>query len=492
MGRTLFRVVLAVAVGIVAAIAIAAVHPDPVTYQTVGEALILQPDGSYERVPLEGQQLKKGDVAHYVLIAKNLTNAPVAVESTLSVPLGTSYLGGTAASADSIVEFTTDDGSTWSGDPVAVGNAAKVTALRWRGNSSLAPGDASALEYMLKVDATFSDRADPLHRRDGIALRLARPQQAGGVAAELAPGALPRNDVRTAQNVTYRTVGEALIRQTDGSYLRRPLATATLSTGDLVHYLVIATNHSASQQTAAASLHIPAFTEYLNDGSNVGRAVIEFTTDGRTWSQNPRLGAGRHINALRWVLVEPLDPYESALVTFVLRITGPYADHTGDLAAAARARNAGLPVKALTAAQAQEVMSHPRDGSILPVVPLGAIPVTSVAHQTFRDAVKASIEQWRPTTHGGPALISDQTRGLVTTVRFNPARITFDQTTVFIIVISIAAFWLLAKAASRGTAYFAGDDPRMESSGSERHLNPFSVFRGGGDPGDGISRRGRR
>jgi hypothetical protein len=139
-----------------------------------------------------------------------------------------------------------------------------------------------------------------------------------------------------APAVSYRTAGVALLQDSSGRFKQAKLVDAPLGKGDRVKYLIVATNESDQPQVAGVSIRIPDLTAYQPpDTDQFDKAdILQYSTDGKTWhSGNAREARGR-IVAIRWVLAAPLEPHMSASYSFVLRLTGPYSDRTGDFNAA--------------------------------------------------------------------------------------------------------------------------------------------------------------
>jgi len=109
---------------------------------------------------------------------------------------------------------------------------------------------------------------------------------------------------------------------------------AVLKAGDVVHFTVAATNNGdAPALKFQPQAMIPAHTTYV-PGSARAQGTVEFSLDGKTWSQKPVLqtktAAGvvtksadpSLYRAIRWTASRTLAPKKTVLFSYDVRVNG--------------------------------------------------------------------------------------------------------------------------------------------------------------------------
>jgi uncharacterized repeat protein (TIGR01451 family) len=122
----------------------------PLETEIVVEALLSEQraNGSTDKRFVEAQRLEAGEEVYYTIRVRNPGKEPVTdIVVTKRMPFGVDYVSGSAAGPACEVEFSADNGSTYSSG----GKSGEFTHVRWVFQRPLAPG-ATAL---LRFRATF-------------------------------------------------------------------------------------------------------------------------------------------------------------------------------------------------------------------------------------------------------------------------------------------------------------------------------------------------
>ena len=130
--------------------AVATTGSGPLETEILVEALVSEQgaDGSEAKRFVEARRLEAGEEIHYTIRVRNPGKEPVTdIVVTKRMPFGVDYVAGSAAGPACDVEFSADNGKTYS----SAGKPVEYTHLRWVFQRPLAPG-ATAL---LRFRATF-------------------------------------------------------------------------------------------------------------------------------------------------------------------------------------------------------------------------------------------------------------------------------------------------------------------------------------------------
>lgn len=131
---------------------------------TIAEVEVVekQPDGSETVKRVAASRVVPGTEVIYTITATNAGNEPAdEVVVTNPVPAQTSYVGGSAAGANTHISFSVDGGNSWgraesltvidaNGEPRAA-TAADYTHVRWQLQSDLAPLQKLPVSYRVQV-----------------------------------------------------------------------------------------------------------------------------------------------------------------------------------------------------------------------------------------------------------------------------------------------------------------------------------------------------
>lgn len=119
-------------------------------------------DGAVHLQPIHSAQAKPGDRIRWEINAANTGNTPaVALVPVGKVPPGTTFVAGSASSGGR-VEYSLDNGKTWSPSPTVViqtpegpktqkADPSSYTRVRWVAASALKPGTAAHFTYEVVV-----------------------------------------------------------------------------------------------------------------------------------------------------------------------------------------------------------------------------------------------------------------------------------------------------------------------------------------------------
>jgi uncharacterized repeat protein (TIGR01451 family) len=126
-----------------------------------------------------------------------------------------------------------------------------------------------------------------------------------------------------------------VLQQTAGHTTSAPLGSKPLQAGDRVRFVLEARNDGTS---AALNLmpadQIPAHMSYVPGSAKDGTATVEFSLDGKHWSQHPVVdvktakGVQRHTadpslyKAIRWVTHAPLQAHHAFTYSFEAQVNG--------------------------------------------------------------------------------------------------------------------------------------------------------------------------
>lgn len=120
--------------------------------------------GAEKYVPLvPDQKLKAGEVVRWTIVGTNKgSDAALHFTPTDKLPAGTAYIAGSASTTGGRVEFSLDEGKTWSSKPMvtvqsATGPVSKpadpssFTNIRWIADKPLAPKGSARFVYEVRV-----------------------------------------------------------------------------------------------------------------------------------------------------------------------------------------------------------------------------------------------------------------------------------------------------------------------------------------------------
>jgi uncharacterized repeat protein (TIGR01451 family) len=130
--------------------AVATTGSGPLETEILVEALVSEQgaNGSEEKRFVEARRLDAGEEIHYTIRVRNPGKEPVTdIVVTKRMPYGVAYVTGSVAGPACDVEFSADNGATYSPG----GKSGEFTHVRWVFQRPLAPG-ATAL---LRFRATF-------------------------------------------------------------------------------------------------------------------------------------------------------------------------------------------------------------------------------------------------------------------------------------------------------------------------------------------------
>jgi uncharacterized repeat protein (TIGR01451 family) len=109
------------------------------------------------------QKLKAGEVVRWTIVGTNKGSDP-ALHFTPSdkIPAGTAYIAGSASTTGGRVEFSLDEGKTWSTKPMVTAQSAtgpvqkpadpsSYTNIRWIADKPLAPKGSAQFIYEVRV-----------------------------------------------------------------------------------------------------------------------------------------------------------------------------------------------------------------------------------------------------------------------------------------------------------------------------------------------------
>lgn len=138
-------------------------RPDVVLHLS-GATVQRTASGAEKIVPLvPDQRLKAGEIVRWTIVGTNKGSDP-ALHFTPSdkIPAGTAYIAGSASTAGGHVEFSVDEGKTWSSKPMVTIQSAtgpmqkpadpsSYTNIRWIAEKPLAPKGSVRFAYEVRV-----------------------------------------------------------------------------------------------------------------------------------------------------------------------------------------------------------------------------------------------------------------------------------------------------------------------------------------------------
>lgn len=150
------------AVSLAAVSTVASANP-LVALKLSGSVVAKAADGTEKATPLGDAALKPGETIRYDISAFNKGDVPArSLVPAGKVPAGTEYESGTAVPSAAGLEFSINDGKTWSAKPMVTvhtpagdvtkpADPATYTNVRWVTGKSLAVSAASTFSYEVLV-----------------------------------------------------------------------------------------------------------------------------------------------------------------------------------------------------------------------------------------------------------------------------------------------------------------------------------------------------
>ncbi len=142
--------------------AVASARP-AVALKLVGVFVQKNPDGTPHLVPVGSQEARPGDRIRWYLTAANSgDSAALGLTPVGKIDRLTAFVPGTAAAPGARVEYSLDNGKTWSPNPtvtlqtptglqVRKADPARYTAVRWASAAPLKPGASAHYTYEVTV-----------------------------------------------------------------------------------------------------------------------------------------------------------------------------------------------------------------------------------------------------------------------------------------------------------------------------------------------------
>ena len=138
-------------------------RPDVVLHLS-GATVQKTANGAEKLVPLvPDQKLKAGEVVRWTIVGTNKGSDP-ALHFTPSdkIPAGTAYISGSATTTGGRVEFSMDEGKTWSSKPMVTvqsttgpvqkpADPSSFTNIRWIADKPLAPKGSARFVFEVRV-----------------------------------------------------------------------------------------------------------------------------------------------------------------------------------------------------------------------------------------------------------------------------------------------------------------------------------------------------
>lgn len=107
-----------------------------------------------------------------------------------------------------------------------------------------------------------------------------------------------------------------LLEQAQGRTTQVPLGTKPLQAGDRVRFVIEARNDGSSPAVKLTpSDAIPEHMTYVPGSARDGKATVEFTLDGKTWSAHPAIA----VKTPKGVVKKPADPSQYKAIRWVSR-----------------------------------------------------------------------------------------------------------------------------------------------------------------------------
>jgi uncharacterized repeat protein (TIGR01451 family) len=135
-----------------------------VQLKLTGSVVSKSADGRTLLTPVEKEAPKSGDTVEYAIAATNVGTAPaLKLMPQGKIPAGTSYVEGSAKAQRAKVEFSLDQGKTWSASPtvtvkgpsgtplVKKADPSLYTTIRFVTDGALAPHGTALYSYEVRV-----------------------------------------------------------------------------------------------------------------------------------------------------------------------------------------------------------------------------------------------------------------------------------------------------------------------------------------------------
>ncbi len=115
-----------------------------------------------------------------------------------------------------------------------------------------------------------------------------------------------------------------IIGQSQGHVSQTPLANKTVQAGDRVRFVIEARNSgSSSALHLMPSDPIPAHMTYIVGSARDGQSTVQFSVDGKTWSEHPVL----RVKTSKGIVSKPADPSMYRAIRWVTHVPLP-ANHS--------------------------------------------------------------------------------------------------------------------------------------------------------------------
>lgn len=119
----------------------------------------------------------------------------------------------------------------------------------------------------------------------------------------------------------------------DGHVKELPVGKTVLKKGDVVKYVIVATNVGTQPALALTPIaRVPAAMAYVAGSARDDGAVAQFTLDGKTWSVKPMVDVKTAhgivkkpadpalYRSVRWVLEHPLPAHKTMAFSYEVRV----------------------------------------------------------------------------------------------------------------------------------------------------------------------------